>query len=70
MGWEESELLQQYGGVEDCEAYEILGQSSLSATKSPQYERVIKGLGLLFLGGISSCGKTMLARENFEGPRV
>jgi hypothetical protein len=42
--------LQQDGGEEDCEAYEILGQSSLSATKSPQYERVIKGLRLLFLG--------------------
>ena len=52
-GWEESELLQQYSSVKDCEAQEILGQSSLSATKAPQYERVINGLGLLSLGDFS-----------------
>jgi hypothetical protein len=69
-GWEEAELLQQYSDVKDCEAQEILGQSSLSATKAPQYERVINGLGLMSLGALAGCGKTMLARENFDGLRV
>jgi hypothetical protein len=40
--------------VKDCEAYETLGQSSLSATNSPQYERVINGLGLLSLGVLAA----------------
>ena len=39
----------RYSGVEDCESQEIMGQSSLSATKVPQYERVINGLGLMSL---------------------
>ena len=56
--------------MNDCEAHEILGQSSLSETKSPQYQRVINGLGLMFPGAVAGCGKTMLARENFDGPRV
>jgi len=69
-GWEEAELLQQYSDVKDCEAQEILGQSSLSATKAPQYERVINGLGLMSPGALAGCGLTMLARESFDGLRV
>ena len=53
MSWKESELLQQYmqqySCMKDCEAQEILWQSSLSETKAPQYERVVNGLGLLLV---------------------
>jgi len=65
-----SELLQQYGGVEDCETYEILWQSSLSVTKSPQYKRVINGLGLLSFGDFSRLRVTMPACLKFNGPHV
>jgi hypothetical protein len=69
-GWEEAELLQQYSDVNDCEAQEILGQSSLSATKAPQYERVINGLGMMSPGALAGCGTTISAQQNFDGPRV
>jgi hypothetical protein len=46
-------MLQQFSSLKDCEAQEILGRSSLSATKAPQYQKFINGLGQLSLEDFS-----------------